>query len=156
MMLERRQEFSQRKARLARFIAALMLILFLPAGVFAGPLRYCLGDNGHQGIELAHSGNSRHGAFSEKYHLADAGPALPDVQIQHSRCRDTLLIPVVAKSEKRLAKTLSRNPTSATHPRLSLATRANTQELASAHIPVAPLRAVDPRLVTLRTIVLRN
>lgn len=156
MMRERRQEFAQRKARSARFIAALMLILFLPAGVFAGQLRYCLGDNGHQGIELAHSGSSRQGAFTEKHHLADAGPALSDVQIQHSRCRDTILIPVVAKSEKRLAKTLSRNPTSATHLRLSLAARTNTQEHASAHIPAAPLRVVDPRLVTLRTIVLRN
>ncbi len=156
MMLERRQEFSQRKARLARFIAALMLIVFLPAGVFAGPLRYCLGDNGHQGIELAHSANSRHGAFTEKHQLAEARPALPDAQIQHSNCRDTLLIPVITKSEKRFGKTLSRNPSSATHERLSLAARANTHELASARIPAAPLRAVDPRLVTLRTIVLLN
>lgn len=44
---------------LRRFIAILLLIVFVPATVMAGPMRLCLGQDGHRAIELAH-GSAHH------------------------------------------------------------------------------------------------
>jgi len=41
--------------RLHRVIAALMLVVFIPVAVMAGPMRVCVSKEGHQAVELAHT-----------------------------------------------------------------------------------------------------
>ena len=40
---------------LRRFIAIMVLIVFVPASVMAGPMRLCLGQDGHRAVELVHA-----------------------------------------------------------------------------------------------------
>lgn len=44
---------------LRRFIAIVLLIVFVPVSVMAGPMRLCLGQDGHRAVELAH-GSAHH------------------------------------------------------------------------------------------------
>lgn len=45
---------------LQRLIALLVLVIFVPATVLAGPLRLCITQDGHRQIELFHSGGHDH------------------------------------------------------------------------------------------------
>jgi len=45
--------------RFQRLIALLLLIIFVPATVMAGPLRLCLGQDGHRAVEFLH-GSDHH------------------------------------------------------------------------------------------------
>jgi len=140
---------------LTRLIAALMLAMLLPATVFAASLRYCEGENGHRGIEVAHA-NDSHAAPGINGSAPPFDVALGALRFTNSHCQDRLLLPEVAEREachsrpprpESVLEPISRFPVNA-HPkrRISHAGRL------TASYPRPP----DPRLVTLRTVVLLN
>ena len=155
-MLHQKQERFVRKALLVRFIAAFVLTLFLPACVLAGPLRYCFGHNAHRAIEFVHAMNFAHVNPIVKHRPPVLDPAGIGFHIQHAHCRDTLLLPVIAKSEKRLAKTPNRDPVPGTAARFHLATHAKWRAHNKLSVLASRVSQTDPRLSTLRTVVLLN
>ena len=155
-MLHKKQELFERKALLIRFIAAFMLALFLPVGVLAGPLRYCLGQDGHRAIEFVHAKDFSHVNPTVTYRPPVLDPARIGFHIEHAHCRDTLLLPAIAKSEKRLAKTPHRDPVPGTAARFHLAAHAKRRAHIKLSVPASRVPQTDPRLSTLRTVVLLN
>jgi hypothetical protein len=155
-MLHQKQERFARKELLIRFIAALMLALFLPLGVLAGPLRYCLGHDGHRAIEFVHANNFSHVDSTVTHRPPVLDSAGIGFHIEHAHCRDTLLLPVIAKSEKRLAKSPNRDPVPGTAARFHLAAHAKWRAHGKFLVLPSRVSQTDPRLSTLRTVVLLN
>lgn len=48
-------------SHLHRIIAALLILVLVPATVLAGPMRLCLGQDGHRKIEFIHGGHQTSG-----------------------------------------------------------------------------------------------
>ncbi|CAA2141702.1 hypothetical protein HYPP_02723 [Hyphomicrobium sp. ghe19] len=140
---------------LTRYISAFLLALILPAVVIAAPLRYCAGQNGHRAIEIAHAKVLTHAGPDAKHSIAPE-----DVRhtphVSGSDCEDKLLLPLVAKSKPRCVPRPSVEPVLGRDFHIDL--RASTQWLAhlTSRLVVVHLRKPDPRLDTLRTVVLLN
>jgi hypothetical protein len=155
-MLHQKQGLFARKALLIRFIAAFMLTLVLPVGVLAGPLRYCLGHDGHRTIEFVHAKDFSHVNPAVAHRPPVLDPARIGFHIEHAHCRDTLLLLVIAKSEKRLAKAPNRDPVPGTAARFHLAAHAKRRTHSKLSVPASRVSRTDPRLSALRTVVLLN
>jgi hypothetical protein len=147
---------SERNGTLLRFVAAFMLALFLPAAVIAAPLRYCEGKDGHRAIEFVHT----KGAFR-----TDTQAAHPKLlfettaaaaHVASSHCHDKLLLPVVAKSDQRSLQTASHGPLPLPYPKDNARARVLKQKAVPLEASASRARHIDPRLRTLRTVVLLN
>lgn len=141
--------------RLTRYISAFVLALILPAVILAGPLRFCVGQNGHRAIEIAHVKPLTHAEPHAKRSLAPEDMRhIPHVS--GSDCQDKLLLPLVAKSKPRCVPRPSLEPVLGRDFQIDFKASARwlanlTERLADVH-----LRKTDPRLHTLRTVVLLN
>lgn len=141
---------------LIRAVAAFMLVVFSPAAVMAAPLRYCLGQNGHRAIELVHA---KDGAHASRF--ADGARSLlellrSDHHVWGQHCEDKVLFPVVAKAEKRFVGAPAPDPAIGKDSRFHGTTDAKRRSLRVLHPGTRQPRRIDPRLLTLKTVVLRN
>jgi hypothetical protein len=136
---------------LIRLVAGLMLTLLLPAAVIAAPLRYCTGENGHRAIEFVHTNNCPHVATRPNRDMRVHGAHLAG-----PHCKDKLLLPVVAKFEKRLLAPPDKIRVPGYKVRFSVATHAGRGANTASPIQTSPSHRSDPRVLTLRTVVLLN
>ena len=141
--------------KLTRYISAFVLALILPAVILAGPLRFCVGQNGHRAIEIAHAKLLTHAEPHAKRSLA-----LEDMRhIPHVSgfdCQDKLLLPLVAKSKPRCVPRPSLEPVLGRDFQIDFKASARWLANLTARLADLHLRKTDPRLHTLRTVVLLN
>ncbi|WP_177228104.1 hypothetical protein [Hyphomicrobium facile] len=137
-----------------------MLALILPAAVIAGPLRFCVGENGHRAIEIAHANDFTHAKPAQATPAVKRSAALEDVRsTQHvtgPHCQDKLLLPVVAKSKARCVRRPSVEPVVVRDFRARFSSSTQRQAHLASRLAAVHLRKHDPRLDTLRTVVLLN
>lgn len=139
-----------------RLLASFLLAVMLPAAVLAAPLRYCIGQNGHRGIEFVHAKGSSHTYSGVKARLHTADHSVGTPHIIGSHCEDRQLLPTAAKPASCIRATPVPQPLLDKHYRLHI--KSDTKERATrpALWPRSDFRHPDPRLVSLRTVVLLN
>jgi hypothetical protein len=141
--------------RIKKLIAALMLCVLLPATVFAASLRYCAGEDGRQEIEFAHAKDS-HATPGMNRSAPSFYVALDALHLAGPHCQDRLLLPEAAKPEA-----CHRRP-SRPEPALGPIFRSQVNACLKRRVgPAGRLTALylkppDPRLVSIRTVVLLN
>lgn len=140
---------------LFRLVAGLMLAVMLPASVFAAPLRYCVGQNGHRGLEFVHAKECSHADAEAK-----SCARLIDVEfgalVLGSHCQDRVLLPEAAKPEACSITGPGAEPSGAAPERLQVQSNPRKWTKWSPRQSVAHVRHLDPRLVSLKTVVLLN
>ncbi len=147
---------SERNRRLIRLLAGLLLAVFLPANVIAAPLLYCVGHNGHRAIEFVHAKNWTH-ATSEPEDGALAEPSRSDLNIRGSHCLDRLLLSAVAKPEARgIPVPYPTEPILGSNPHFQLSAHSKKRAQRPSRFATSHFQRSDPRLRTLRTVVLLN
>jgi hypothetical protein len=136
--------------RIQKLITALMLAVLLPATVFAASLRYCKGENGHRGIEVAHLND----AHAPPGINRTAPPFAP--HFTNSHCQDRLLLPEAASRET--CRIRPPHPEPVLRPIAGSEGNAHTEGRVShaGRLTASYPRPPDPRLVPLRTVVLLN
>jgi hypothetical protein len=129
--------------------------VLLPATVFAASLRYCEGENGHRGIEVAHP-NESHAPPGINRSAPPFDVALGALHFRNSHCQDRLLLPEAVKREA--CKIRPPHPEPVLGPIAGSRENARTEGRVghSARLTASYPRPPDPRLVTLRTVVLLN
>lgn len=135
---------------LIRLVAGLMLSIFLPAAVIGAPLRYCTGENGHRAIEFVHTNNYSHVATRP-----DRDMRVHGAQLGGPHCKDKLLLPVVAKFEKRHLAPPDKIRVPGCNVSFAVAAHAWRGANTASPIQTSSPRS-DPRVLALRTVVLLN
>lgn len=141
--------------RLTRYISAFVLALILPTAILAGPLRFCAGQNGHRAIEIAHA---KVLTYAEPHVKRSLAPE--DMQhtphVSCSDCQDKLLLPLVAKSKPRCVPRPSVEPVLGRDFQIDFKASARWLAHLTARLADVHLSKPDPRLHSLRTVVLLN
>jgi hypothetical protein len=137
-----------------KVVAVLMLAMLLPATVLAASLRYCAGENGHRGIEFAHVKNF-HATPGMNGNAPSLDVALEILHLAGPHCQDRLLLPEAAKPEACHSRLPRPEPVIGPISRSQINARPE-RRVGSARRLTASLQLPDPRLVSIRTIVLRN
>ena len=153
-----RSQTRNRNGWLIRLVAGPMLAVMLPASVFAAPLRYCVGQNGHHGIEFVHAKDFSRSSPSV---TGVSSARLIDLSLEAahaigSHCEDRVLLPQAAKLK--VARIVAPNPERdlGTLFRLRLSfDQKNRVKHAAGPSATRSLQS-DPRLVSIRTVVLLN
>lgn len=133
-----------------RAIAIFLLVVFTPASLLAGtPARFCVGADGHQGIEFVLSDSAHHEEPS-----ITTGQDLGAVLSDGSMCRDRALF-TASKQTSRLEPVKIKTAFDDIPPldTLLAATAITPPVFHSFEIPDA-INATDPRLVDRQTVVL--
>lgn len=133
-----------------RAIAIFLLVVFTPASLLAGtPARFCIGADGHQGIEFVLTDSAHHEEPSVT-NGQDLGPMLSD----GSLCRDRPLF-TASKQTPRLEPIKIKSALDDIPPLETLlaALAVKPPVLHSFEIPDA-VNATDPRLADRQTVVL--
>lgn len=145
---------ANRNGPLLRRVAAVMLVLLLPATVGAAPLRYCTGLNGHRAIEFAHHRDGYH----QNTHLAPRPrsqmTAHSTFDVHGPNCHDKPLLPVAAKWEKRDHEALRQVPVQRQASWLNPWAKFAGNPYLKSGVAASRARYADPRLRPHRTIVL--
>lgn len=140
---------------LTRFIAALILSVLLPATVFAASLRYCVGEDGHQEIEFAHAKDS-HAPPGVNRGAPSLDVALGAFRLSGPHCQDRLLLPELAKPEACHRRTSRPEPVLGPLHRSPLDARPKRRVGQAGRLTTSDIHPPDPRLVSIRTVVLLN
>lgn len=146
--------------RIRHLIALVLLIVFVPATVLAGPLRLCLGKDGHRAVEFALKG-----AHHEHVAAAETDQASLNLDVffeapaeQHQDCTDLSLIAAAVAA----ANGCSAKPHSVDSGDAPVSLH-NVQWLLELRAPPLPIGLVkpavvhifgDPQLIALRTVIL--
>lgn len=132
-----------------------MLAVLLPATVFAASLRYCKGENGHRGIELAHAKDFRATPGINRS-APSVDVALGALHLTGQHCQDRFLLPEATKPEA--CHSRPPRPESVLEPISRFQVNAHTKRriVHAGRLTASYPRPPDPRLVTLRTVVLLN
>lgn len=138
-----------------KLIAALMLAVLLPATVFAASLRYCMGENDHRGIELAHAKDA-HPPPGINRSAPSVDVALGALHLTDQHCHDRLLLPAAAKPEA--CQIRPPRPESVLEPvsRFQVNSRSKRRADQASSVTAFYRQPPDPRLASIRTVVLRN
>lgn len=140
--------------RLQKLIAALMLAMLLPATVFAASLRCCEGENGHWAVEFAHA-KDPHATPG----MSGSAPSFDVALASHligPHCQDRLLLPEAAKLEACCSRPPRAEPVLGPISHSQVNARAAGRVGHAGRSTASYLQPPDPRLVTLRTVVLLN
>lgn len=144
-----------RKALPIRLIAALVLAFMLPASVLAAPMRYCVGQNGHRGIEFVLAKHCSHENADVKSSAGLIDFSIGALHVVGSHCQDRLLVPEVTKPDA--CRIATSHPEPVLPPGFRAQKPAPTKPSSQAARRFAPgFWYLDLRLVCLRTIVLLN
>jgi hypothetical protein len=138
-----------------KLIAALMLAVLLPSTVFAASLRYCMGENGHRGIELAHAKDSRPTPGINRS-APSVDVALGTLHLTGQHCQDRLLLPAAAKSEACQIRPPRPESVLEPVPRSQVNVRPKRRVDQASSITASYRQPPDPRLAAIRTVVLLN
>jgi hypothetical protein len=137
--------------RLRRFISAFLIIVLMPATVMAGPLRLCLGQDGHRQIEFVHGGHHDHDQVAPDSKWPSTVSQLPSGRT----CLDLALL-TESTSPNTLQKSTvgdqDSQPIAALLPVFEVLSAPWSAALA-VKIP-EPGEIPDPRLQALRTVIL--
>lgn len=145
----------RRRHGFARVMAAALLAVFLPISVLSGPMRYCLGENGHREIEFFHSDSASHtdvaltALWAGKY-------VAPIAKHVDGHCRDRLLL---TKAVTHSSGISSRPKLPCYHlagHRIDWALQAPSQSRDERPTRYSKRATIDPQLDALRTVVLLN
>lgn len=137
-----------------RIIAVFLMAIFAPSTVLAAaPLVLCLGDNGRQAIEVAHL-TSSHDHERPSFNIKNAATTKASIQ---SDCRDTALFSVQSSPRRSALSKVSSPNAFAILPIFFKSAHFASVKLSS-DLARRPSRAdrVDPRLIDLSSVVLRN